>query len=94
MTYQGSILAPTKTSLHGVITRNTNNINCIILTVLCHWEENLNGCRRTRPLGRPRRRWDDNIKMDVSINGIARVDWSDLAQDMALVNTVINLGAP
>ena len=63
-------MVPTNTSLHGVITQNTNNTNCIILTVLCHWEENLNGSRRTRPLGRPRRRWDDNIKMDVSINGM------------------------
>jgi hypothetical protein len=43
-----------------------------------------------RPLGRPRRRWIDNIKMDV-----AEIGWSGVAQDMvkcrALVNAVMNL---
>jgi hypothetical protein len=47
-----------------------------------------------RPLGRPRRRWEDNIRMDLrEICG--RMDWIDLAQDRdrwrALVNTVKNL---
>jgi hypothetical protein len=45
-----------------------------------------------RPLGRPRRRWVDNIKMDLRELGM---DWIDLAQDRdqwrALVNTVMNL---
>jgi hypothetical protein len=48
-----------------------------------------------RPLGRPRRRWDDNIKVDRREIGFVDVDWIDLAQDRdrwrALVNTVMNL---
>ena len=48
-----------------------------------------------RPLGRPRRRWEDNIKMDLQeVCG----DWMELAQDRdiwrALVNTVRNLRVP
>ena len=50
-----------------------------------------------RPLGRPRRRWEDNIKMDVEV-GRGCGDWMELAQDTdrwrALVSTVINLGVP
>jgi hypothetical protein len=48
-----------------------------------------------RPLGRPRRRWVDNIKMDLREIGWDAMDWIDLAQDRdqwrALVNTVINV---
>jgi hypothetical protein len=48
-----------------------------------------------RPLGRPRRRWVDNIKMDHREIGRDGVDWIDLTQDRdlckALVNTVLNL---
>jgi hypothetical protein len=48
-----------------------------------------------RPLGRPRRRWVDNIKMDLGEVGWGDVDWIDLAQDRnrltALVNSVLNL---
>jgi hypothetical protein len=44
------------------------------------------------PLGRPRRRWEDNIKMDLQEVGGGRVDWMELAQDRdrwrALVGTV------
>jgi hypothetical protein len=51
-----------------------------------------------RPLGRPRRRWVDNIKMDLREVGWDSMDWIDLAQDRdqwrALVNTVINLWVP
>jgi hypothetical protein len=51
-----------------------------------------------RPLGRPRRRWEDNIKMDLREIGFGDVDWIDLAQDRdrwrALVNTVMNLRVP
>jgi hypothetical protein len=47
------------------------------------------------PLGRPRRRWEDNIKMDVEEVGRGRGDWMELAQDRdswgALVSTVKNL---
>ena len=34
-----------------------------------------------RPLGRPRRRWEDNIKMDLQEVGCEGVDWIELAQD-------------
>ena len=34
-----------------------------------------------RPLGRPRRRWEDNIKMDLQEVGCGDVDWIELAQD-------------
>jgi hypothetical protein len=34
-----------------------------------------------RPLGRPRRRWEDNIKMDVQEVGCAGMDWIEVAQD-------------
>jgi hypothetical protein len=51
-----------------------------------------------RPLGRPRRRWVDNIKMDVREIGWDGIDWIDLAQDSdqwrALVNAVMNLRVP
>jgi hypothetical protein len=51
-----------------------------------------------RPLGRPRRRWEDNIKMDVQEFGRGRGDWMELAQDRdrwrALVSTVMNLRVP
>jgi hypothetical protein len=51
-----------------------------------------------RPLGRPRRRWIDNIKMDLSEIGVNVVDWIGLAQDRyrlrALVNAVMNLWVP
>jgi len=50
-----------------------------------------------RPLGRPRRRWEDHIKMDLQeVGGVG--DWMELAQDRdgwrALVNTVMNFGVP
>ena len=51
-----------------------------------------------RPLGRPRRRWEDNIKMDLQEVGGCCRDWMGLAQDRdswwALVNTVMNLRVP
>jgi hypothetical protein len=51
-----------------------------------------------RPLGKPRRRWDDNIKMDFSEIGWGGMDWIDLAQDRdqwrALVNTAMKLRVP
>ena len=47
-----------------------------------------------RPLGRPRRRWEDNIKMDLQEVAKACGDWMELAQDRdrlrALVSTVMN----
>jgi hypothetical protein len=51
-----------------------------------------------RPLRRPRRRWQDNIKMDLGEIGFGNVDWIRLGQDRdkwpALVNTVMNLRVP
>jgi hypothetical protein len=48
-----------------------------------------------RPFRRPRRRWEDGIRMDLREIGWGRVDWIQLAQDRdrwrALVNTVMNL---
>jgi hypothetical protein len=50
------------------------------------------------PLGRPRRRWVDNIKMNVLDIGWGGVDWIGLAEDRdkwrALVNAVMNLRVP
>jgi hypothetical protein len=50
------------------------------------------------PLGRPRRRWVDNIRMDLGEVGWDDVDWIDLAQDRnrwrAVVNSVLNLRVP
>ena len=52
----------------------------------------------TRPLGRPRRRWEDNIKMDFQEVGGGRGGWMELAQDRdrwrALVGTVRNFRVP
>jgi hypothetical protein len=66
------------------------------------WEE-MNACRilvgkpeGKRPLRRPRRRWEDTIKMDLREIGCGGMEWIDLAQDRdqwrALVNTVMNFG--
>jgi hypothetical protein len=67
--------------------------------------EKTNACRilvgkpeGKRSLGRPRCRWEDNIKMDLGEIGWGGMDWTDLAQDRdqwrALVNTVMNLRVP
>jgi hypothetical protein len=51
--------------------------------------------KENRSLGRPRRRWEDNIKMNLRAIGWNGMDWIDLAQDRdqwrALVNTAMNL---
>jgi len=51
-----------------------------------------------RPFGRPRRRWEDNIKMDLQEVGGGRGDWMELAQDrdrwQALVSTVRDFRVP
>jgi hypothetical protein len=61
-------------------------------------EERVGKPERTRPLGRPRCRWLDNIRMDLGEVGLGDVDWIGLAQDRnrwrALVNSVLNLRVP
>jgi hypothetical protein len=56
------------------------------------------GETRQIPLGRPRRRWEDNIKTDLQEVRCGGVDWIQLAQDRdrwwALVNAVMNLRGP
>ena len=51
-----------------------------------------------RPLGRPRQRWEDNIKMDLQEVRRGGMDWIELTQDKdwwrALVNVVMNSGVP
>jgi hypothetical protein len=51
-----------------------------------------------RPLGRPRRRWEDNIKIDLQEVGCGGMDWIKLAQDRdrwrVLLNAVMNLRVP
>ena len=50
-----------------------------------------------RPLGRPRRRWEDNIKIDLQEVACGNMDWIDVAQDRnswrALVNALMNTRA-
>ena len=51
-----------------------------------------------KPLGRPGRRWEDNIKIDLQEIGCGGMDWIELAQDrdrcQSLVNTVTNFRVP
>jgi hypothetical protein len=58
----------------------------------------IGGKARRRPLGRPRCRWVDNIRMDLGEVGWSDVDWIGLAKDRnrwrALVNLVLNLRVP
>jgi hypothetical protein len=65
-----------------------------LMHIGCRWEMP----ERKRPLGRPSRRWVDNIKMDPREIGWGGMDWIDLVQDRdqwrALVNTVMNLRVP
>ena len=68
----------------------------ILLTMSYRMEEGKPTGRR--PLGRPRRRWEDNIRMDLEEIGINAGNWVHSAQDMnywrALVNAALNLRVP
>ena len=61
-------------------------------------QDSCRGNRREKPLGRPRRRWVDNIRMDLQEVGCGYMDWIGLAQDRdswrTLVSAVMNLGVP
>jgi len=63
--------------------------NCLVFRTVLEW---------FRPLGRPRRRWEDNIKMDLQKVEWGGRDWIELDQDRdrwrALVNAVMNLRVP
>jgi hypothetical protein len=59
--------------------------------------EKMNACRilvgkpeGKRPLGRPRRRWLDNIKMDLRVIGWDGMDWIELAQDRNQWRAIVN----
>jgi hypothetical protein len=75
-----------------------DDLSSIFVAILHIWR---NACRISvgkpegkRPQGRPRCRWEDNIKMDLRRIGWGGMDWIDLAQgryqQRALVNTVMN----
>ena len=72
---------------------------CVIRTNKTHFFHScFNLIMVSSPLGRPRRRWEDNIKMDLQEVGCRGMDWIELAKDRdkwrALVNTVMNLRVP
>jgi hypothetical protein len=62
------------------------------------WESQRGEAERDRPLGRPRYRWENNIKIDLWEIGLGGMDWTHLAQDsykwQTLVNTAMNLRIP
>jgi hypothetical protein len=64
----------------------------------CFYRDLVGRPESKRPLGRPRRRWEDNIKMDLREIGIDGANWIQLAQDRVqwkgFVNTVMNLRFP
>jgi hypothetical protein len=65
---------------------------------VCMFSKFFNIMYSVRPLGRPRRRWVDNIKMDLREIGWDDMDWIDLAQDRdqwrAYLNALMNLRVP
>jgi hypothetical protein len=92
----------------GVIQLFSPNIFSVIKSRIIRWVEQVARMRNRRgpyrvsmgrpagkkPLGRPNRRWKDNIKMDLLGLGLGGMDWNELAQDAdrwwELVNSIIN----
>jgi hypothetical protein len=80
------------TVLYGLIDKLKNSPGSSVKnkSILCSREQG--------PLGRQRRRWGDNIKMDLREIGWGGVNWIDLAQDRdqwrAIVNTVMTIWVP
>jgi hypothetical protein len=75
-----------------IYTRGKTSVSYVVYRVLVGKPE------EKRPLGRPRRRWEDNIEIDLQELGCRGMGWIELAQDRdrwrALVNAIINLQAP
>jgi hypothetical protein len=84
MKYEGS-----SESLHSFV----SDIICFFFNIT-----NVLFLSSRRPLGRPRHRWEDSIKMDLQEVRWGGMDWIDMAQDRdrwwALVNAVMNLRVP
>ena len=78
----------------GVMNFSTKKLSLLKI----HFNNVVTAVGPLRPLGRPRRRWEDNIKMDLQEVGGGRGDWMELAQDMdswrALVGTVRDFRVP
>jgi hypothetical protein len=79
----------------------SQKIDCLSNLFIARTGEKRNAYRLLvgkRPLGRPKRRWVDNIRMDLEEVGWGDVDWIGLAQDRnrwrAVVNSVLNLRVP
>ena len=79
-------------------TINEENLSIKIFLKMCYYRVLVGKPEGKRPLGRPRSRGEDNIKMDLQEVGGGCGDWMELAQDSdrwrALVSTVMNLRVP
>jgi hypothetical protein len=74
------------------------HVRCIVLYLIKMVTFHIGRPDGRRPLGRPRRRWEDNIKIDLREIGFGDVDWIHLAQHRdrwrAFVNTIMNFRVP
>jgi hypothetical protein len=86
-----------------VILRNETNLmhylpSVYSVTILLHVLGLLVAHQQNRPLGRPRHRWKDNIKVDLQEVGCGSMDWIELAQDRdrwrELMKVLINVRVP
>jgi hypothetical protein len=87
----------------GIYPSHKTNITLIIYLINIYSKRNayrilVGEPEGKRPLGRPRRKWEDNIKMDLREIGSGGMDWTDQTQDRdqwtGLVNMVVNLRTP